>query len=87
VEFPVYEKVTTSDGNLAVAIFTGVESAAETSDVTPPADDVADGPGAAPVISAGPVEFQSFVSTLEEGADIVRNEALLGGESQYPGRQ
>lgn len=83
----VYEKVTTSDGNLAVAIFTGVESAAETSDVTPPADDVADGPGAAPVISAGPVEFQSFVSTLEEGADIVRNEALLGGESQYPGRQ
>ncbi len=83
---PVYETVTTSDGNMAVAIFSGVETS-EASDTTEEAtDDTPAGPQASPLVSLGPTEFQSFVSTLEQRADIVKNEALLGGESQYPAR-
>ena len=81
-----YEKVTLSDGNLAVAIFSGIETAAEADGVaTDDAEQTADGPQAGQLVRLGPTEFQSFVSTLEQGADIVKNEALLGGEGQYPG--
>ena len=85
-----YEKVTLSDGNLAVAIFGGIETAAAadgvaTDDSEQPDSSAADGPQAGQLVRLGPTEFQSFVSTLEQGADIVKNEALLGGEGQYPG--
>ena len=80
----VYESVTTSDGNQAIIIFNGIEDSVEDADSSESAES-GDSPPAPPTLSFGPTEFQSLVSTLEQGADIVRNEALLGGESQYPG--
>jgi len=98
-----YEKVTLSDGNLAVAIFGGVDttsvdeilaaddSETSASDGTPSGEEasVSDGTSGAaqaPVISMGATEFQSLVTSIEERSKIVRNDALLGGEGQYPGR-
>ncbi len=75
-----YETVTLSDGNLAVAVFSGIAETTEeaTEEEAPDAN-------APPLISTGPIEFQSMMSSMEQRADIVRNEALLsGGDSPYP---
>lgn len=74
-----YETLTLSDGNLAVAIFSGIS---ETEEAT---EEEAPDANAPPLVNTGPIEFQSMVSSMEQRADIVRNEALLsGGDSPYP---
>ena len=78
----VYDGVTMSDGNLAVVIFSGIVDPVEEGTAEETTADTGDGPSTSPTLSFGPIEFQSLVSTLEQSADIVRNEALLGDQAQ-----
>jgi peptidyl-prolyl cis-trans isomerase D len=66
-----YESVTTTDGNIALIIFNGIESA-ESEDDTTAEEEAPKGTAA-----AASSEFQAMIATLEESAKIERNEALL----------
>ncbi len=66
-----YESVTTTDGNIALIIFNGIESAESEDDTT--AEEEA--PKGTAVAASS--EFQAMIATLEESAKIERNEALL----------
>ncbi len=66
----VFDTVTRADGNIALLIFSGVATPdAEESDI----EEVADAGTFAP----GSAELQAMVSTLQENADVERNEQLL----------
>lgn len=66
-----YETVTTSDGNIALVIFSGIEM--------PAAVDATNTDNAEPTgtPAAASNEFQAMIATLEESAKVERNEALL----------
>lgn len=70
----VYRTVTTSTGDLAVAMFNGVAE-------SEPVPDESVAAAAAPASS----EFESFVVSLEEEAKVEKNEMLLGGEQGMGG--
>lgn len=86
----VHQKVTIANGNLAIAIFSGIDTGADT-DATED-EKVADagpesGPDAGALLRPGPTEFEAMVTSIEQSADVVKNNALLGEGtgSPYPG--